>query len=60
MTITSWPPVVHMPQVINAVRSKINQNPARKQRIMAQEMNIALRTMSYIIRQDLGLGFFKQ
>jgi hypothetical protein len=44
-----------MPEVINAVRSRINQNPVRKQKIMAQEMDIAPRSMSRIIKQDLGL-----
>ena len=49
------PRMVGTPQVINAVRSKIKRNPVRKQKIMAQEMDIAPRSMSRIIKQDLGL-----
>jgi hypothetical protein len=50
------PCVVHRPQDNNAVSSRINQNSVQKLKIMAQEMNIAPRTMSYIIKQDLRLG----
>jgi hypothetical protein len=39
---------------------QINRNPPQKQEIMAWEMNIALRTMSCIIKQVLGLGALKQ
>ena len=56
---SSWPHVIHMPQVINAVSSRINQNSVQKQKIMPQEMDIAPRTMSRIIKQDLGFGDFK-
>ena len=35
------PCVVSTPQVINAVRSRINRNPVRKQKIMAWEIDIA-------------------
>ena len=38
-----------------AERSKINRNAVQKQKIMAREMDIALRTMSRIIKQHLGL-----
>ena len=48
--------MVHTPLVINAVRSRINRNPVRKPNIMAQEMDIAPRTMSRIIKQDLKLS----
>jgi hypothetical protein len=48
------------PQVINAVKSRINQNPVRKQKIIAWEMDISLRTTSCIIKQDLGLSNNKQ
>jgi hypothetical protein len=59
--ISGWPCVVCTPQVINAVRSRINQNPVCiKKKIMAQEMDIASRTMSRIIKQDLGLSNDKQ
>lgn len=54
------PRAVRTPQVINAVRSRIARKPVRKQKIMAQEMSIAPRTMSRIIKQDLGLGAFKR
>ena len=54
------PRVVRTPQIINAVRSRIDRNSVRKQKIMAQEMDIAPRNMSRIIKQDLGLGAFKR
>ena len=55
------PRVALMPQVINDVRSIIKQNPVQKQKIMAQEMDIAPRTMSHIIKTwDLGLSNDKQ
>jgi hypothetical protein len=43
---SGWPCMIHMPQVINTVRSRINQNPVQKQKIM----DIAPRTMSCIIK----------
>ena len=59
-----WPRVVCTPQVINAVRSRINQNSVQKQKQnqknMDWEMNIATRIMSPSIKQDLGLGTFKR
>ena len=54
------PHIVHTPQVINAIRSRINRNPVRKQKIIAREMDIASRTMSRIIKQDLALSSDKQ
>jgi hypothetical protein len=54
------PHVVRKPQVIKTVRSRINQKPVRKQKIIAWEMDIAPRNMSYIIKQDLGLSNEKQ
>lgn len=54
------PRTVRTPEAIGAVRSRINRKPVRKQKIMAREMNIAPRTMSRIIKQDLGLGAFKR
>ena len=45
------PRVVRTPQVINAVRKQIS---------MAQEMDIAPRTTSHIIKQKLGLSNHKQ
>ena len=45
-----------MPQVINAVRSRIDRYPVQMQKIMAWEMDIAPRTTSPIIKQDLGLS----
>ena len=53
---SSRPRVVRTLQVINAVRSRIN----RKQKIMPRDMDIAPRTMSRIIKQDLGLSNEKQ
>lgn len=57
---SGWPSTARIPQIINAVRSRINRNPVRKQKIMATEMGIAPRTISCIIKQELGLGAFKR
>lgn len=46
--------------VVKAVREKIRRNPLRKQKIMAREMKIPTRTMSRIIKQDLGLGAYRR
>ena len=54
------PRVVRTPQVINAVRSIINRNSVRKQEILAQERDIAPRTMNRLIKLDLGLRAFKR
>lgn len=43
------------PKLINAVRQRIRRNPVRKQKVMAREMNVATRTMSRVLRSDLGL-----
>jgi hypothetical protein len=55
------PRVVRTSQVINPVRSIINQNPVQKQKkIITREMDIAPRTMICIIKQDLELSNDKQ
>jgi len=41
---------------VKAVTQRIRRNPLRKQKIMAREMKIPPRTMSRIIKEDLGLG----
>ena len=57
----SRPSVVHMLQVIKAVRSRINQNPVQKQqKIIARKMDITPITMSCIIKQDIVLSNNKQ
>lgn len=48
------------PEVIKAVRERIRRNPLRKQKIMAREMKVPPRTMSRIIKQDLGLGAYRR
>ena len=58
---SGWPWVFRTLQVINAVRSRINQNPVwKKKKIMAQEMDIASRTMNHITKQNFGIGAFKR
>ena len=57
---SSRPRVDRMPHVIKAVRSRINKNPVQKQKIIDREMDIAQRTMSCFIKQDLGLSNDKQ
>lgn len=54
------PRTVREPNAINAVKIRIDRNPLCKQEIMAQEMNISSRTMSRIIKSDLGLGTYKR
>lgn len=46
--------------VVRAVRARIQRNPLRKQKIMSREMNVAPRTMSRIMRDDLGLRAYKR
>jgi len=43
---------------VKAVAQRIRRNPLRKQKIMAREMKIPPRTMSRIIKEDLGLGAY--
>ena len=58
---SDWPRMVHKSQVINAVRSRINQNPVQKQKKSWLEEWILCRdTMSHIIKQDLRLSNDKQ
>lgn len=45
---------------ICAVRNRINRNPRRHQKIMAREMGISKRTMSRIIRDDLGMKAYRR
>lgn len=54
------PRTVRTQQVIKAVKARIQRNPLRKQKIMAREMNITQKSMSRIIKKDLGLGAFKR
>lgn len=46
--------------VVKAIRSRIDRCPLRKQKIIAREMNIAPRTVSRIIRDDLHLRAYKR
>ncbi len=45
---------------VHAVRERINRNPLRKQKLLAKQMNIAPRTMSRILRADLGIRAYKR
>ncbi|CAH1974623.1 unnamed protein product [Acanthoscelides obtectus] len=45
---------------IKAVKARIQRNPLRKQKILSREMKIPVRTMSRIIKQDLGLGAYRR
>ena len=57
---SGWPLIVHAPQIINAVRSRLNPNPVRKQKVIARKTDIAPRTRIHIIKQDLGFSNDKQ
>lgn len=54
------PREIRTPAVIKAVAARIRRNPLRKQKIMSREMKIKPRTMSRIIKQDLGLGAYRR
>ncbi|UYV84269.1 hypothetical protein LAZ67_X001712, partial [Cordylochernes scorpioides] len=45
---------------IKAIRERIRRNPRRKQKILAKQMNLAPRTVSKIMNEDLGLRAFKR
>ncbi len=47
-------------KVVEAVRARINQSSVHQQKTIAKEMNIAPRTLSYILKDDLGLLAFKR
>lgn len=51
---------IRTPAAIKAVESRIRRNPLRKQQIMAREMSISTRSMSRIIKSDLGMGAFRR
>lgn len=57
---TGRPRTVRTPKAIAAVKARIRRNPLRKQKIMAREMKITQKSMSRIIKKDLGLGAFKR
>jgi hypothetical protein len=46
--------------VVKAARERILRNPVRKQKILSWEMKIAPRTMSRILKDDLGLAAYKR
>ncbi|KAF2886366.1 hypothetical protein ILUMI_19807 [Ignelater luminosus] len=50
----------HTEKVIKAVRSSINRNALRKQKVMAREMHIPPRTLSRIIKEDLGMSEYRR
>ena len=53
-----WPRMVHIPQVINAVWSRIDQNPVQeKNKIMAEEMDFAARTIKKTNIRSLSWRF---
>ena len=45
--------------MIKVVKESIQRNTARKQKILSWEMKIAPRTMSCILKDDLGLAAYK-
>lgn len=54
------PRSVRTKKVVKAVRERIRRNPVRKQKILSREMKIAPRTMSRILKDDLGLAAYKR
>lgn len=54
------PRTTRTPQAVKAVRERIRRNPLRKQKILSREMKIPQRTISRIIKSDLGLGAYRR
>ena len=46
--------------MIKTVRERIRRNPVQKQKILSREMKIAFRTMSRILKDDLGFAAHKK
>ncbi len=56
----SWPCSVRIKNVVNTVHTRITRNPRRKQRILSQELNLAPRIVSHVLREDLGLQVYRR
>lgn len=54
------PKSVRTAEKIKAVRNRILRNPLRKQSILSREMNISARSLSRLIREDLGLRAYRR
>lgn len=54
------PRSVRVKKTIEAVRSRINRNALRKQKLISREMKISTRTVSRILRDDLGMRAYKR
>ncbi len=44
-----------MKNALNTIQARITRSSSHKQEILSQEMNSAPRTVSWILREDLGL-----
>lgn len=54
------PRSVRTKNAVRAVAARIRRNPLRKQKIMSREMDISRRTMSRLIKNDLGMGAYRR
>ncbi len=54
------PHTAHTKKVGKAVHARIIRNPMCRQKTIAKEMNIAPRTLSHILKDDLALRVFKR
>lgn len=54
------PRTVRTPRKVKAVEARIRRNPLRKQKIMVKEMEISPRSMSRLIRDDLGMRAYRR
>lgn len=54
------PRTVRTPKAIKAVKKRIDRKPLRKQKILSREMQISQKSMSRIIKEDLGLSAYKR
>lgn len=54
------PRSVRTPDVIKKVRERIRRNPVRKQKIMAQQLQMSRMSVSRLLNQDLGLRAYRR
>ncbi|KAL4096580.1 hypothetical protein QTP88_021506 [Uroleucon formosanum] len=58
--ISGRPREIRTNAAVKAIAQRIRRNPLCKQKIMDREMKIPPRTMSRIIKEDLGLGAYRR
>ncbi len=56
---SGWPHIAQTREVVRTACARVMRNPLQKQIILTREMQIALRTMSHTLHDDLGLRAYK-